>query len=70
MQDKKKDCIAKLFNKFKYTLLLKMLRGEKFLPGSDDKLTEQPLPCSVATRCTDSVKNQTLSPYHSVLGDH
>ena len=43
---------------------------EKFLPGSDGELTEQPLVYSVPTRYTDIGENQTPSPHHSVWNGH
>ena len=41
---------------------------EKNLQGTDDELTEQPLHCTVPTRCTDSNKNRTLCEH--VWGGH
>ena len=63
MKEKKKDNTAKFFNKFKHLLQMNrfcfFFREEKFLPGSDGELTEQPLAWSVPTRCTDIDESQT-----------
>ena len=41
--------------------MLWFFRSEKFPPGSDGELTEQPLPCSILTRYfTDIDENQYL----------
>ena len=75
MKNKTKDGTVKLLNKLKHPPpwtehALVFLRGEKILPGSDGESTEQPLVCSVPTRCTDSYENQVSSPHHGVLGGH
>ena len=38
--------------------------------GSDGELTEQPLTCTVPTRCSSSEENQTPNPHHGVRGGH
>ena len=61
MKNNSKDHTAKLLNKVKYPLEYATCFGfliwEKFLPGSDDELTEQLLVWSVCTGCTDSDEN-------------
>ena len=73
MKDERKDSAAKLSNKLKRLLnehALVFLWWEKFLPGSDGDLGEQPLACSVPLRCTNIDEDQTPCPHYGVWGGH
>ena len=59
MKDKRKVHDAKLLNKLKRLLQSNMLYFFS-------EIIEQPLSCSVPTRCIDIDENQTLSPHHWV----
>ena len=74
MKDKKKDRVAKPFNKLNHPIqpknALVFLRREKCLKRTNGELREQSLACFFLVKCTGIDENQIPSRHHGVWDGH
>ena len=74
MKDKRKDSACKASQQTQVSPSTKhalvFLRWEKFHPGSDGDLTEQPLVSSVLKKCTDIDKNPVYIVVFGMVSSH